>query len=253
MHRYVRAQVFDDPLRHLVEFLVRVVFAGDQERRRLEPGLGLFVNVLERLQHRSEVTTTNLVIETVRKGLEIHVGGIHCLEEFFSWLRVDIAGRDRNGLDASLAAGFGDVHGVLEKDDRVIVGVRDALAAELLGCLGEMLGARTIGQRVHFTGLGHVPVLAELAGEIAACRAEGQHAAARVEMIKRLFLDRVDAEPRRAAVRDELDLVIEPLAHIAQAALALAQAAMARAKVALQPTVRFAVPVLGLCDSFLHA
>ncbi len=211
------------------------------------------VDVLERFQDGLEVPAAELVIEAVGERLEVDVGGVHRLEELDARFRVDVTGRDGDRLDAPVAAGRRNVDGILEEDDRVVVGVGDAAAAELGGDLGQALGARAVGQRVHFAGLAHVPVLAELAGEVAAGGAEGQHAGARVEMIERLLLDRVHAEARRAPVGDELDLVVEPLAHVAQAALAVAQAAVARADVALQPTVGLAVPVLGADDSFLHA
>jgi len=72
-------------------------------------------------------------------------------------------------------------------------------------------------------------------------------------MIERFFFDRVDAESRRPPVSNKPYLVVEALAHVAQAALAFAQAAVARADIALQASVCFAVPVLGADDCFLHA
>ena len=64
-------------------------------------------------------------------------------------------------------------------------------------------GRRLIHQPVHVARLADVPVLAELAREIAARRAERKHARAGIEVIERLLLDRIDAEARRAAVRRE--------------------------------------------------
>jgi hypothetical protein len=58
-----------------------------------------------------------------------------------------------------------------------------------------------------------VPVLAKLTGEVAARGTERQHGRAGQEVVEGLLLDRVDAEPRRAAVGCQHDLVIVPGAH----------------------------------------
>jgi hypothetical protein len=136
------------------------------------------------------------VIETIGEGLEIDIGGIHRSEEFGAGLRINIAGRDGDRLDAAFAARSCDVDRVLEENDRIVVGVGDAAAADLDGRFSETLGRSTVGERIHLAGLAHIPVLAELAGQVAAGGAKRQHAAAGIEMIERLFLDRVDAESR---------------------------------------------------------
>jgi hypothetical protein len=58
-----------------------------------------------------------------------------------------------------------------------------------------------------------VPVLAELAGQVATGRAEGQHRRAGEKVIERLLLDRIDAKARGTAVRGEQDLVVLARAH----------------------------------------
>jgi hypothetical protein len=61
-------------------------------------------------------------------------------------------------------------------------------------------------------------------------------------VIERLFLDRINAEPRRAAIGGQHHRVAFALAHEAGAALALVQAAIARAQVALDATIVQSVP-----------
>jgi hypothetical protein len=109
--------------------------------------------------------------------------------------------------------------------------------------LRQILRHGAVLQGVHLPGLGHVPVLAELAGEVAAGGAKRQHRRAGQEVVQRLFLDGIDAKAARAAVAVELDLVRFAAAHVAQAALAFAQAAGARAQVALDAAIGQAVPV----------
>src|SRR5690606_37723676 len=89
-----------------------------------------------------------------------------------------------------------------------------------------------------------VPVLAELARQVAARGPEGQDARARVEMIQRLLLDRIDAEPRAAPVGGQHDRVALTRANEAQSALPVVQPAVARAQVALDAAVVERVPPL---------
>jgi hypothetical protein len=139
-------------------------------------------------------------------------------------------------------AGVGDVHGVLGEDHRVVVGEGHAPAAALGGDAGDLLGRGLVHQAVHVLRLGDVPVLAELAGEVAAGGAEGKDAAAGEEVVERLLLDGVDAEAGAAPVGGEHDAVAGALAHEAGAALAVAQLAVARAEVALDAAVVEDVP-----------
>src|SRR5262249_10308467 len=69
-----------------------------------------------------------------------------------------------------------------------------------------------------------------------------QHRGARVEMVERLLLDGIDAEPRRPAVGRQDHRIVLALAHEAGAALALVQLAFARAQVALDAAIRESLP-----------
>ena len=85
---------------------------------------------------------------------------------------------------------------VLQEDDRIVVGVGDRARS---GCLcGANDGLRCgFGlQAVEAPGFRDIPVLAELACEIAARSAEREDGRARQEVVQGLLLDRVDAEAR---------------------------------------------------------
>src|SRR5207244_11639693 len=107
---------------------------------------------------------------------------------------------------------------------------------------GDFVRARLVLQAVHLARFQDVPVLAELARQVAARGAEGQDAGPRIKVVERLLLDRVDAEPGGAAVRGEHHAAAFHLAHEAHAALALVQPAVARAQVALDAAVFEAMP-----------
>ena len=60
-----------------VDLAVGVVAPGDQQRRDLDPHLGLADEVLERVQHRREVAAADAVVELLGERLEVDVGGVH--------------------------------------------------------------------------------------------------------------------------------------------------------------------------------
>jgi len=80
------------------------------------------------------------------------------------------------------------------KNRRVVVSIGDARTAEPFGRPRDILGARALGQNVILAGLADVPVLAELAAQIAAAGSERQHRRSRQEMIERFLFHRIDAE-----------------------------------------------------------
>src|SRR6185369_5135476 len=114
-------------------------------------------------------------------------------------------------------------------------------AAVARGC-GDALRRGGVHQPVHLAALGDVPVLAELAGKVATCSPERQHAGAGEEMVERLLLYGIEAEAGAAAVRGEHHPVAGALAHEAHAALPVVQPAVARAQIALDAAVVQTVP-----------
>src|SRR5690606_3478988 len=142
-------------------------------------------------------------------------------------------------------AGIRSVDRILHENDGIVVREGDAGTPELPGSLRKRHWARAIGKRVHLTRLAHVPVLTELASEIAPGGAEREHGGAGQKMIERLLFDRIDAEPARTSVRVELDLSAFDAAHEAQSALSLVHLARSRTDIALNATVRKKMPVLG--------
>src|SRR5690349_10541355 len=104
--------------------------------------------------------------------------------------------------------------------------------------------------------LGDIPILAELTAQVAAGRAEGEHARAGVEVVKRLLLDRVNAEVGGAPIAGQDDAAILSLADEAESALPLPQPTGGWTEVALDPLVLGLVPPLHDTgrndDTFVH-
>ncbi len=131
------------------------------------------------------------------------------------------------------------VERVFHENDRIVIGVGDAGAAEPLGGAGDRFRRGMRAQARHFAALRDVMVLAEGAGEIAARRPERENRRAGKKVVERLLLDRVDAESGRPAVAGELHprAVLTRAAHEAQAPLSRANLAEARAQAALDPPI----------------
>src|SRR5687767_14913057 len=105
------------------------------------------------------------------------------------------------------------------------------------------LGRSPVLQPVERAGLGDVPVLAELAGQVAAGGAERQHRRAWQVVVERLLLDRIEAEPGGPPVGGQHDLVVLATAHEAQPALALVELAQPRAHIALNAAIPEPMPI----------
>ena len=239
----VGTQAFDDPLGHGLKFGFGVVFSGDQQGGDFQPGVGFALDVFQRFQHRLQVGAGEFPVEFFVEGFQVDVGGVHVAEELGAGFGGDVAGGDGDRANAFFAAGLGGVDGVFQEDDRVVVGVGDAAAAELARCFGQLFGGGGLLQRVHFARFAHVPVLAELAGEVAAGGTEREHGGAGKKMVERFFLDRVDAEAARAAVGRQNDLVAFPGANETKPALPFIELAEAGAEIALDSAVVEKMPV----------
>ena len=84
------------------------------------------------------------------------------------------------GLIAIISFSVGDVlaRGVLADSGLGLVGglvIYLAAAAVLVGISRDRFGGGARGKRIRFPRLADVPVLAEFAGQVATCSAEGQH------------------------------------------------------------------------------
>ena len=124
--RYIGAEFFDDPLRELFQLLLRIILAGNEQGRDLEPNIRVMLEIDERVEHRLKASSTQLLIEAFGESFEIDVRRIHVSIEFRAWLLTDIAGGHRNGSDARFPAPLRDIDGILMKDGGIVIGKRYA-------------------------------------------------------------------------------------------------------------------------------
>ncbi len=228
------------------------VIASISSSESLRPGISRFVSstqvsvwfvtysIVSRTAARSRAA--HPAVEVLGEALEVDVRGVHVPVELGARLRVDVAGSHRDRMDAPGAARVRGVDGVLGEDHRIVVGEGDARAAEPLGRLRDGGRRGGVGQGVDVTRLGDVPVLAELAGEVAACGAEGEHRRPGQEVVQRLLLHRVDAVAGRATIGRQHDRVVLSGTDEAEPTLPFVQPTVARAEVALDPAVLERMP-----------
>ncbi len=252
VHRDVGAEVFDDPLCHLLKFLVRVVFTGNEQRRKFEPDVRFLLEINQRIENGLQIARANLPVESLGECLEIDVGGIDDVEKFQPRFRANFAGGDRHRFHTDFVTGVCHVDGVLHKNHGVIVGERDTLAAELAGRFGDRFRWCLVGQRVDLAGFADVPVLTKLAAEIATRRSERQDRCPRIEVVERLLFDGVDAVSTRPAVGRENNLVVFASTDKTKTALPFVQLAESRAEITLNAPVFQLVPVLGRYGGVNH-
>ena len=193
-----------DPLRERVELLVGIVLARNDERRDLGPDIRFVNEIFERIEDGLERARAKLGVEALGEAFKIDIRCVHGPEQALARLGANEARGDGDVLHASRAAGGRGVEGVFHEDDRIVVGVGDAGAAEPFGRARDRFRRRMRAEARHFAALRDVPVLAKRAREVAARGPERQHRGAREKVIERLLLDRIDAEPCRSAVAREL-------------------------------------------------
>ena len=184
-----------------------------------------------------ELPVAGSFVKLVTKGLEIDIGRVDELEKGAPGGLGHVARGDGHRCDLLLPTFASGVDGVFSEDERIVVGEGDASAASLPGRFGNGLGLCLRAEPFDFAGLRDIPVLAELAAEIAASCAEAKDRASRKKMIQGLLLDGIDAETCGAAVAAEDDLVSFALAYETEGTLSLLELAVARAEFAAQPAV----------------
>jgi hypothetical protein len=198
---------------------------------------------LQRFQDRLQVRAAEFPIEAIGKCLQVDIGRVHVPEKLAAWLVCNVAGRHGHGEYVLLMTGLRSIHCVLEEDDRVVVGESHAEGTVGDGGPCDFCRRSLLLEPVEVARFRHVPVLAELAGEIASGRAERQHRRTRQEVVQRLFLDGIDAKPAGAAIGGQYHLIAGTGTHETQAALPFMEPAEAGAKVTLQTAVVNRVPV----------
>ena len=151
-------------------------------------------DVDERVEHGVKRARAKLLVEALGERLEIDIGGVHRGEELWSRKLADVARGHRDSLQPDFPAGSRNIDRIFEKDHRIVVGERHRAGARRASGLGDSLRRSLLLQPIQVAGLRDIPVLTELAGEIATGSAEGQNSRAGQEMVQGLLFDWIEAE-----------------------------------------------------------
>jgi len=208
--------------------------AGDDEGGYLEPYVGTVCNVGDSIEDGLEFGFAEAAVVVGIEGLEVYVDGV---EPFFCEVdgldcHVAVADEDiREGMLLCKAAG---VVAEFHEDCRLCVCVGDASAAgaecggdDLLRSYGLAFDSACI-----YGGLADVPVLAELAAEIAADARDGKAAGAGLEMEEGLFFDWVGVGGADLVVVERVEGAVDVLSYAAVAEIAVADKASPAAEAA---------------------
>ncbi len=164
-----RPEVVADPTAHRRQGFGVVVLARDQERGYLQMD-PLLPEDSERAEYGRKRTVGHVAVVLLREALEIDVGRVQVLTEFPEGRRLDEAVGVIDVPEAASVRELRAVQHVLVEDRRLRIGIRDRRTAAPDGGLHELFRWEVVIGQLLGTRLGDVPVLAELAVEVAAGR-----------------------------------------------------------------------------------
>src|SRR5215475_9578724 len=172
--RHRISQIFENPITELLSFFGSIVLVGDHQICDLEPDVSFILKPLEGIEHRIEVRKCNLVVETLCKGFQIHVGCVDVAINLRPCLGRDVTRCYHHALYTLLPGEARNINNKFPPDHRVVVSKRNTRNLVLHCQLHDLFWARTATMRFVELGLADAPVLAKAAAEIAARGAEAQ-------------------------------------------------------------------------------
>ncbi len=132
------------------------------------------------------------------------------------------------------------------KNHWIIVGKGNGTALELFGHGRQFFRGCSVCQCVYFSRFTYVPVLAKLAGQIAARGAKGKHRRSRQKMIEWFFLNGINTKTTGTTIAGKHYLAILAGPDKTQTLLPFMQFAGARTHITLDTPVIEGVPVTGV-------
>src|SRR5215471_18688831 len=235
---HISSEIFCEPFRSAMQFVITVVLSGNQKRRNFEPDMGFVTEIFQRVEYRLKLCKTKPMVKRIGERLEIDVCGIHALVKFGARIIGDVTGGNRHRFDSAFATRVRNIHRVLGENHRIIVRERHRAAAEPFRCECDLLGRSCIREFVPLARFEDVPVLTKSAAEIASSGAKREDARPRQKMVKRFLLDRIDAKPAAPAISREHHPIAHALPNETKSALSFVQLAKPRTQSAFNAPIR---------------
>src|SRR5215510_3416441 len=217
--RHRISYIFENPITELLSFFGSIVLVRDHQICDLEPDVSFNLKPLEGIEHRVEVRKCNLVVETLCKGFQIHVGCVDVAINLRPCLRRDVTRGDHDALQTLFPSKTGNINNKFPPDHRIIISKRNTRNLVLHCQLHDFFWAGTETMRFVELGLADTPVLTKATAEIATRGAKAQDAGSRQKMIQGLFFNRIDSEPGGCAVAEGIEFPADILADVAETGL----------------------------------
>ena len=189
-----------------LDMVRRIVVPWNEERRKLSPNLRLPHEITQRFFDRFKLGRAQRSIKLLRNAFQIDVGRIHFSVKRFPSLFLDVARGHGHRSNPPIVTGLRGIDCKLSEYDRIVVREGHAATTPSKRRIGNRFNRTHRAQSVRVVRFGDVPILTKSTTQVTTRRTETEHARTRVEMVKWLFLDGIEAEPRRSPVTTDDDL-----------------------------------------------
>jgi hypothetical protein len=227
----IRSEFAGDPFRHAPDLFGVVILAGYDQVYYLRVDSMSF-QAREGIEHRLQSTPGHFPVVLVREALQIDARSIQAFAQIIERFGVNIPVRMHHIEKLLFVRQFADLQHVLHKNGRFHIGRGNGAATILRGFFDHLFRGKIIVERIFRGRLGDLPVLAELAIEIASGGSNGERLAGREQVEKRFFFDGVDMNGARISVDEGIIFSILVFPNAAISALAVCHFALAGAKFA---------------------
>ena len=150
-----------------MDLACRIVEGRHEQHNDLEPHPD-FLDDFKALQHRFELTPYLLAIELITEALEIDLDRRQQRQHLAQRFLLDKTVGDHGRLDTDGVGGDGHVAYILPEDHRLTVGCRGQACAIATRGSHQLFWREVVGLDLFRSELGELPVLTELALDIAA-------------------------------------------------------------------------------------
>ncbi len=144
VNRHVRPDGIQQPIGQPLRLVRIIVGIRDDQIRQFHPTVGFVAYILDRVQHRLQMRTGQLVVKRFGKRLQVDVRCIHRAKELTACFGSNVASGDGDGLDILGVASRSRIDRVLRPDDRVVVRERDTSTSKFFGSIRDRFGAGVI-------------------------------------------------------------------------------------------------------------
>lgn len=173
MERDVEPDLVFYPPAHFPDFLGAVIQRRNNQIDKLQPDLAL-ANDFYRIKDGLQFSPDIVHVEILTEGFQINLNGIDNLDEVQKGLSIDMPAGDNTILDSLFARLDGRVIHILKENNGFSIGVGNRRAVVLERVSDNILGRQVKGLDLFGAHLRDLPVLTELAVDIAPGCGDGE-------------------------------------------------------------------------------